>query len=190
MPFPGDTQNVDMPLPPEQLVCLRDGRTFRVRAIRPDDASRLREFHDRLSSNTTRLRFFSPLKHLSPDFANRLTSVDFEKRCAFVVSPLEDDTIHGVGRYEAETRRSAEVAFVVEDSLQGLGLGKALLDRLVQHAREVGYTRFSAVTLCENGQMLSIFRESPYHAEIHVERDLAFVRMDIRPAPEMTAAAV
>lgn len=177
-----------MPLPPEQLAHLRDGREVRIRPIRPDDAQRLREFHDRLSSNTTRLRFFSPLKHLSRDFANRLSSVDFEKRCAFVISPIEDDTIHAVGRYEAETRRCAEVAFVVEDALQGMGIAKLLLDRLVEHAREQGYTRFSAVTLCENGQMLSIFRESPYHADIHVERDLAFVRMDIRREPEAAAA--
>ncbi|MFN8618951.1 MAG: GNAT family N-acetyltransferase [Dehalococcoidia bacterium] len=169
------------PLPPEQLARLRDGAEVRIRPIRPDDAQRLREFHDRLSPNTTRLRFFSPLKHLSRDFANRLTAVDFAKRCAFVISPLGDDTIHGVGRYEAETRRCAEIAFVVEDSMQGLGIGKLLLDRLVEHAREQEFTRFSAVTLCENSQMLALFRESPYHAQIHVERDLAFVRMDIRP---------
>lgn len=168
-------------MPPEQLAQLRDGTQVRVRPIRPDDAPRLREFHDRLSSNTTRLRFFSPLKHLSRDFANRLASVDFEKRCAFVISPLGEDTIHAVGRYEAETRRSAEVAFVVEDTMQGMGLGKLLLDRLVEHAREQGFSRFSAVTLGENAQMLALFRESPYHAEIHMERDLAFVRMDIRP---------
>lgn len=133
--------------------------------------------------NTTRLRFFSPLRHLSPDFANHLSAVDFKKRCAFVVSPVNDDTIHGVGRYEAQTRRSAEVAFVVEDAFQGLGIGPLLLDRLVEHARECGFTRFSAVALCENSQMLSLFRESPYHANFHVERDLAFIRMDIRPAP-------
>ena len=172
---------MNTPLPPEQLAQLRDGAPVRIRPIRPDDAPRLREFHDRLSSNTTRLRFFSPLKHLSRDFANRLTAVDFAKRCAFVISPIDDDTIHGVGRYEAETRRSAEVAFVVEDTMQGMGIGKLLLDRLVAHAREQGFTRFSAVTLCENAQMLTLFRESPYHADIHMERDLAFVRMDIRP---------
>lgn len=177
-----------MPLPAEHTARLRDGREVRVRPIRPDDANRLREFHDRLSTNTTRLRFFSPLKHLSRDFANRLTSVDFDKRCAFVISPPDDDTILAVGRYEAETSRCAEVAFVVEDSLQGMGIGTILLDRLVKHARRQGFTRFSAVTLCENSQMLALFRESPYHAEIHIERDLAFVRMDIRPSAGEAAA--
>ncbi len=179
---------MDMALPPEQRAHLRDGREVRIRPIRPDDASRLREFHDRLSTNTARLRFFTPLKHLSRDFAQHLVNVDFEKRCAFVISPIDSDTIHAVGRYEAETRRSAEVAFVVEDSFQGLGIGVLLLDRLVEHAREVGYTRFSAVALCENSQMLTLFRESPYQADIHVERDLAFIRLDIRPEPAFEPA--
>jgi len=170
---------VDRQLPPERRAHLRDGREVRIRPIRPDDAERLCAFHDRLSTRTARLRFFSPLKHLSPDFAKRLTSVDFVKRCAFVISPVDSDTIHAVGRYEGETRRSAEVAFVVEDTLQGQGIGPLLLERLAEHARDQGFTRFSAVTLGENSQMLAMFRESPYDAEIHMERDLAFVRLDI-----------
>ncbi|MEO8539575.1 MAG: GNAT family N-acetyltransferase [bacterium] len=182
------THDMDVALPPETLAELRTGVLVRIRPIRPDDIQRLRDFHDRLSSNTTRLRFFSPLRHLSSVFADHLASVDFKKRCAFVISPLEDDTIHAVGRYEGETLRCAEVAFVVEDTMQGLGIGKLLLDRLVDHARTAGFTRFSAVTLCENNQMLNLFRESAYHAHIHVERDLAFVRMDIRPAQQLEAA--
>ena len=74
---------MDRPLPPERRAHLRDGREVRIRPIRPDDAERLCAFHDRLSTRTARLRFFSPLKHLSPDFAKRLTSVDFVKRYIF-----------------------------------------------------------------------------------------------------------
>ncbi|MGB3117215.1 MAG: GNAT family N-acetyltransferase, partial [Verrucomicrobiales bacterium] len=157
--------------------------------ILPTDTERLQQFHDRLSMNTTRLRFFSPLKHLSQNFATHLTAVDFKKRCAFVVSlPGDaDETIYAVGRYEAQTRTTAEVAFVVEDSFQGLGIGRVLLDRLVEHARSRGYTRFTAVALGENDKMLTLFRESPYHAHIHAESELAFVRMDIRAAPALAA---
>ncbi len=176
-------------VPEESAALLRDGREVRIRALLPADVERLKEFHSRLSSNTTRLRFFSPLKHLSEDFAKHLTSVDFRKRCAFVVCLPGDDTIHAVGRYEGETRRSAEVAFVVEDAFQGSGIGTLLLDRLVGHARTHGFTRFTAVTLGENGNMLTLFRESPYHPHIHMERELAFVRVDIRPASEIVAAS-
>jgi len=115
-------------LPAEKVVTLRDGTPVRVRPIRPDDAPRLIEFHSRLSMNTTRLRFFTPMKRLSAAFADQLCTVDFKKRCAFVISSLDFDDIHAVGRYEGESRHSAEVAFVVEDSFQGKGR-YYLLDR-------------------------------------------------------------
>jgi GNAT superfamily N-acetyltransferase len=174
--------------PGERIATLRDGREVRIRPITPADVPLLMEFHERLSVNTTRLRFFTPLRRLSPDFAKHLCTVDYTKRCAFVVSFPGDNSIHGVGRFEAESRRSAEVAFVVEDAMQGLGIGKLLLDRLVEQARLRGYDRLTAVVLCENDSMLTLFRESPYHAEISMEGSQAFVKMDIGTR-ELNAAA-
>ena len=171
-------------LPPAILAQLRDGRTVRVRPIVPEDAARLREFHERLSTRTTRYRFFSPMRHLSPEFANRLTTVDFERRFAFVVSEPGDDVIYGVGRFEAESNRSGEVAFVVEDAMQGIGLGPLLLQRIVVQARKLGYERLTAIVLAENAQMLSIFRESDLTPEIHTVSDVTSVKMDIREAPQ------
>lgn len=174
-----DTTRMATTFPPERVVALRDGTPARVRPIRPDDAPRLMEFHSRLSMNTTRLRFFTPMKRLAAPFAEHLCTVDFAKRCAFVISPLDSDTIHAVGRYEAESRRSAELAFVVEDEFQGRGIGPILLEALVDHARVQGFDRLTGVALCENANMLALFRESPYLPEITVENDCAFVKLNI-----------
>lgn len=169
--------------PPAVIARLRDGRTVRVRPIQPSDAQRLQEFHLRLSRRTTRYRFFTPLRELSPEFAERLANVDYEQRFAFVVSEPDDDIIYGVGRFEAESKKSGEVAFVVEDSMQGIGLGPLLLDRVVSHARKLGYQRLTASVLAENSAMLNVFRESAYHAEFHAQSDLTFVKMDISEPP-------
>jgi ribosomal protein S18 acetylase RimI-like enzyme len=185
-----DTYSMAITFPEERMAVLRDGTPVRIRPIRPGDVPRLMEFHSRLSLNTTRLRFFTPMKRLSQQFADHLCTVDFKKRCAFVISPLDADTIHAVGRYEAESRFSAEVAFVVEDSFQGKGIGTILLDRLVEHARANGFDRLTAVVLCENLNMLTLFRESPYSPEITMQGECAFVKMNIAvqgpvaPAPK------
>lgn len=179
---------VSVTFPAETRAALHDGRTIRIRPIRPDDAERLSAFHSRLSVKTVRLRFFGPMKSLSPDFASRLSDVDFVRRCAFVVSLPGDDAIHAVGRYEGESRRSAELAFVVEDSFQGLGVGALLLDRLVEHGRAVGYHRFTAAVLCENSAMLGLFRECRYSPDIHVHGTTAFVKLDIREAAGATGS--
>jgi GNAT superfamily N-acetyltransferase len=174
------TAKVKTTIPGETRITLRDARALRIRPIRPDDAPRLVEFHGRLSVNTTRLRFFTALRQLSPEFAEKLCNVDFVKRCAFVISFPGDDAIHAVGRYEAESERSAEVAFVVEDSMQGFGVGKFLLERLVGQARKHKFQKLTAVVLGENASMLTLFRQSPYLPEIHLEGIMAFVKLDIR----------
>jgi hypothetical protein len=62
-------------IPAETQVTLRDGREARIRPIRPDDVEALIAFHDRLSLNTVRLRFSSPvaaLDELPPSLATVL----------------------------------------------------------------------------------------------------------------------
>ena len=110
-----------------RIAQLRDGRTIVFRPISPEDAAALQEFHERLSRETTRLRYFSAKPHLSEEMAERFTTVDFSDRAAFVACFPGEDAIRGVGRYEREAPHSAEVAFVVEDDLQTLGIGGALL---------------------------------------------------------------
>jgi RimJ/RimL family protein N-acetyltransferase len=170
---------VETRIPPETRARLRTGEEVRIRPILLSDVPNLLEFHSRLSVNTTRLRFFTPMRRLSPQFAEHLCAVDYTKRVAFVISPIDGDTIHGVGRYEAESETSAELAFVVEDAKQGTGAGLLLMERLIDHARAVGFERLTAVVLCENLNMLTLFRDSPFLSEITMEHDCAFVKLNI-----------
>ncbi|HET7738188.1 MAG TPA: GNAT family N-acetyltransferase [Tepidiformaceae bacterium] len=153
----------------DELFAMQDGHVVRVRRIRPDDSERLREFHGRLSERSQRLRFFGAMKRLRESLADRLTTVDFVDRAAFVVSEPGDDAIHGVGRYERIDRVSAEVAFVVEDSYQGQGLATELLYHLASHARRQGIARFTAVTLVENRVMIEVFARSGFPMTVKMD---------------------
>ena len=128
-----------------------------VRPIRPDDDAGLIAFHERLSPETQRLRFFSPHPHLRPDEVQRFTNVDGVRRVALVATL--DDEIVGVARFDLlDPTTDAEAAFVVRDDLQGRGIGTALLELLAERARESGVTRFVAATLPENTRMRQVFR--------------------------------
>ena len=159
---------------------LRDGRSILFRSIRPEDAAGLQAFHERLSRETTRLRFFSTKPHLSEEMAERFATVDFSDRAAFVACFPGEDAIRGVGRYEREAPHSAEVAFVVEDDMQALGIGGSLLRMLAEHAQGEKFERLTAMTLSENHGMLAVFRESGYPTDVHFEGPTAYVRIDIR----------
>ena len=159
---------------------LRDGRTMWFRAIEPDDAPRLQAFHQRLSRETTRLRFFTAMPNLSAVMAEHFAEVDFHDRAAFVACFPGEDAVRAVGRYERETEHSAEVAFVVEDDLQSLGIGGALMRMLAEHAQGENFERLTAITLAENQGMLTVFRECGYPTDVHFEGQTAYVKIDIR----------
>ena len=78
---------------------LADGGTVHLRPIRPDDAPRLNDLHERLSRESKYLRFFSPMPHLSPRMLDHFVTVDYVDRFA-LVAVLGDDIV-GVARYDA-----------------------------------------------------------------------------------------
>src|SRR5688572_12420192 len=93
---------------------LRDGTAVTVRPISTSDDERLVRFHESLSAESTRMRFFSVHPHLSSHETVRFTDVDHYDREAWVA--LVGDDIIGVGRYERLANpQDAEIAFVVAD---------------------------------------------------------------------------
>jgi len=138
---------------------LTDGRVVQVRPIEPTDADRLLKFHESLSPETTRLRFFAVHPYLNDTELTRFTTVDHHDREALVA--LVEDALIGVARYDREPGTDeAEVAFVVADAWQGSGVGSLLLEHLAARARTEGVTRFVADTLSENRRMQNVFANS------------------------------
>ncbi len=149
-------------------VVLRDGGTVHVRPIRPTDGPAIEALHGRLSAETIYFRFFSPVTTLSPQMLERFVNVDYVDRLALVA--LLGDHIIAVGRYERLPSRAgeggeAEVAFLVDDTHQGRGLGTVLLEHLAVLARAAGISRFVADTLPGNSRMLRVFHEAGFDDE-------------------------
>ena len=157
----GDVMQEAAPYPRElvRTVALKDGVSTHLRPIRPDDEPRLVDLYERLSRHTAYQRFFTVLRRLPPDWCHFFANVDYVRRLALVA---ERETVAGwqliaVGRYEpAGEPETAEVAFVVEDSWQGRGLGGILLDAVLGAAEARGIRRFRAYVLADNHRMLRL----------------------------------
>lgn len=140
-----------------EMVALRDGRSIGVRPISSGDGAALVRFHEGLTRETTRLRFFMVHPELSAKEVERFTHVDHQDREALVV--LDGVDIIAVGRFDRTPGSDdAEVAFVVADAWQGCGVGTRLLEALTARARAVGVTGLFAETLEENHRMRHLFR--------------------------------
>ena len=71
---------------------------------------------------------------------------------------LIDDELLAWPRMSALIRPSAEIALLVEDRYQHLGIGSALIESLASVARANGVTRFVAYVLIENSSMIRTVR--------------------------------
>lgn len=149
-----------------ETVTLKDGVTVTIRAIRPDDKAGIFEAFRNLQPESIYSRFFYQKKTLTDEELKSLTEVDFENEVALVVTTGggEKETIIGVGRFarldSSAGRRSAELAFTVEEDFHGQGIASCLLERLACLAREKGISLFEAEILAENQAMIAVFARS------------------------------
>jgi GNAT superfamily N-acetyltransferase len=135
------------------LVTLSDGTRVRIRPIRPEDKRLLEAGLRRLSPETVRRRFLAAKPSFSGSELRYLTEVDGRDHIA-LVAVLDADP----GRLVAVARSvrlpdrddTAEMAIVVADDRQGLGLGGTLAEALADAAREAGIRRLAAVMLAGN----------------------------------------
>ena len=145
---------------------LKNGRAITIRAIRPEDKTKLASAFKNLDRESVYTRFFRYVRELTDQDLKRATEIDFDREVALVVTTHsgDEETIIGAGRYvvgeAADAGRSAELAFMVEEDYQGLGIASRLLKHLVQIGRQQNVSRFEAIVLSGNQAMLRVFAGS------------------------------
>ncbi len=142
----------------EQTATLRDGRTIRLRPIRPDDAPRLQQMFDNLTPEDRRRRLFSSISELSDELAARMTQIDYDREMVLVaLDPDDPDQIWGGARIAADAdNRRAEYSVTIRSDKQGLGLGRICFDRVLDYARSRGIEEVWGTVLAENDGMLGL----------------------------------
>jgi GNAT superfamily N-acetyltransferase len=125
-----------------------------IRPIQAGDRDRLRDSHERLSPETRYRRFLAVKPHLTKADVRYLVDIDGHDHVALVATlpEAEGGPIVGVARFIRipDEPVAAEVAIVVDDALQGRGVGTELLARLADEAVARGVCRFRATMLADS----------------------------------------
>lgn len=133
-----------------------NGRQFLLRPIRATDADALVRAFSRLTPEQIRLRVFHRMGALSPEIATRLAEPDPSWATAWVAID-GDGEIRGDARYYVDRAGCrAEFGVIVDPAVTGLGLGRALLQRLLDDARQRGLDEVWGAVLTENATMLEL----------------------------------
>jgi len=165
---------------------LKNGTAVRIRGVRADDKKRISEAFRNLETESIYKRFFQYKKALTDEELKAATEVDFENEIALMVTigEKETETIIGAARYvafdTAGAQRSAEVAFVVEEDYQGLGIAGITLRHLAGIAKDKGVAQFHAEVLQENRGMLAVFKRSGFPMKQESAEGIVHVTLSLR----------
>ena len=147
---------------------LNDGREVTIRPIRPEDEPLMAEFHGTLSDRTVYLRYFASLSLSTRTSHERLLRIcfgDYEREMVLVAEQINPKTgltgIVGVGRLNKlrGNANEAEVAVLVSDAFQSGGLGRELLRRIIDVARDEKLSCVSSEMLTDNLAMQKISKK-------------------------------
>src|SRR3954449_9887310 len=116
-----------------------------IRPIVPEDKALLVAGLRALSPETAMKRFLSPKASFSAAELRYLTEVDQHDHIAYVV--VDGAQLVAVARCVRTGPDVADVAIVIGDRWQGLGLGRRLLRMLAARALEEGITRLAGTML-------------------------------------------
>lgn len=140
-----------------QIVHTDDGRSFVLRAMRPDDLDALRRAFRRLTPEEVELRFLHRSRELPAFIENEVRELDPARDTAFVLD--DGGEIRAVADLHVEPSdpSQAEFGLIVGQAIAGHGLGRLLMQRLLTEARQHGLT-LNGIVRRDNRRMLDLCR--------------------------------
>lgn len=152
----------------------------RFRAIRPSDEEEMRRLFYRFSDESVYYRYFTPLRTMPHSKMQEYVNVDYGKVMSIVglVGDLGKGHIIAEARYVKDPNRPyGDVAFVVDEEYQGLGIATFLYKLLMRLAKERGLQGFTADVLSANKEMMRVFEKGA--AEVKATLEYGVYRLSI-----------
>jgi protein lysine acetyltransferase len=143
------------------FLTLPDGTRVRVRPIVPEDKPLLVDGLRRLSRRSAFQRFMSPKVSFSEAELRYLTEVDQHDHIALVAVDADHPSrLIAVARCvrDKQAPDTADIAVVVGDPWQGMGLGRRLADEVARRARAAGIERIAGTMLADNRAAFRLMR--------------------------------
>jgi acetyltransferase len=152
----------------ELIWTLENGEDVLLRPIKPEDEPRWLEMMQSFSEESIRYRFFGMLKDTPHEIRVRYCNIDYDREIAIVAESTENGKkkLLGVTRLSIDPDgKGGEMAFIVGDKWQGLGLGTKLVDYALEIAKEMGVENIYSIMLPDNYRALSLTKKMGFNLE-------------------------
>jgi len=137
-----------------------NGGPLLLRPIRPEDGPAHLAFFDALTPDDVRYRMFVRIRELQPSQLARFTQIDYDREMAFIATRPNAQGVAetlAVGRVVADPDNiSAEFAVTVRSDLKGMGLGKLMMQKLIDYCRSRGTREIVGEALPQNSRITGL----------------------------------
>ncbi|MDL2320849.1 GNAT family N-acetyltransferase [Desulfosarcina sp. OttesenSCG-928-B08] len=137
----------------------------RFRAIKPSDEEEMRRLFYRFSDQSIYYRFFTPIRTMPHTRMQEYVNVDYQDTLSIVglVGPPGQGRIIAEARFVRHSDKPyMDVAFVVDEAYQGMGIATHLYRMLARLAHQRGARGVTADVLATNQAMLRVFEKGGY----------------------------
>ncbi|WP_114786187.1 bifunctional acetate--CoA ligase family protein/GNAT family N-acetyltransferase [Vibrio tetraodonis] len=160
------------PVEYEERVQLKDGSSIIMRPILPEDEPNHAHFVSKVSKEDLYNRFFSDVGELNHEALANLTQIDYDREMAFIAitNSGSNPEIIGVSRALLNPDNTdAEFAILVRSDLKGMGLGKLLLQKIIDYCRQKDTKQISGMTMPTNRGMLMLAQKLGFELDVQFE---------------------
>ena len=160
------------------------GRPLLIRPIRPEDETTLGDLLSSLEPEDARMRFFGTMRNLPRSQLARFTQIDYDREMALVAIERDTEGVeHSLGEARAVTdpdNAVADFAIVVRSEIKGQGLGRLLLQSIIDYSRSRGTGELRGETLTGNLRMQSLAQDLGFKLTTGTDIGTVDLRLPLR----------
>jgi acetyltransferase len=182
-PVRDDVSDADV-APNELHLTLHDGTPILIRRLMAKDAGLYPDFLGDVVAADLRLRFFAPIREVSPELLDKLIHYDPARAMAFIALDEQSQKLLGVVRlHDDKDGQNAEFAILVRSQLKSHGIGWLLMNRMIEFSKQKDLKQVRGQVLSENITMLAMCTELGFHiADDPDEPGVKTVTLPVRSA--------
>lgn len=161
----------------------KGGISIKFRAIKPSDEEGMRKLFYRFSDQMIFYRYFYLVQTMTHDQMQEYVNVDYSQEMSVVglVGKSDSEKIIAEARFvKDEESNCGEVAFLIDEAYQGIGLGTYLLQLLIKLARNLGLEGLTAEVLPENKSMIKLFQKTDHPLENDIVNGTCYMKMHFK----------
>jgi len=172
------------PVELEEQGYFKGGKKLHLRPVRGEDEPALKLFHETLSSESLRYRFFTARRNFRHRELARFAQIDYQQEMAFVAEDKESKILGVVRTWTDADQVQSEFSVLVGDDAQGIGLGSKLMQKMIRYCKGQGVMEMMGTVLADNGPMLKLAKKLGFKVSRRLDADIVEIVLPLNDPSE------